>query len=39
MEYYNDEPNATLTDSGLFKSEIKIIGNTNNDIKMLDVRC
>ena len=30
-QYYKDEPNNNSTDSELFKSKIKITGNTPND--------
>ena len=38
-QYYRDEPNATLSDSESFKSNLKITGNTHNngngkDLKM-----
>ena len=36
-QYYKDEPNDNLTDSGLFKSEIKITGNTPVDGNTKDV--
>ena len=35
--YYKDEPNDNLTDSELFKSKIKITGNTSADGNTEDV--
>ena len=37
MKYYKDDPNDNLADSQLFKSKVKITGNTPIDSNAKDV--